>query len=324
MRSSDAVSTIFIAFILVIVSGMAITFMDPYEYWSEVSSNDDGFDYTVGSSGSADYSILSIKNGEFNPPDEIYVHYDEAYGVAEGYCSEETYEDMIEELRIRGIIATGLDSDLLLELMLDPDATGKAVVFITGALPRTIYSGSPDDVFFQWFERGGSVYWIGHSMGKYIGNGDGTISEVPSWRSLFFGEGHMNDGGSDEHGEELVSDIALLLCLYSSGVGYGLSSDIPNSLEMSFVDDSGFSASSLVKFHNGQIGVIGASFSDASRTDLAQMISSGMTYDSEIVDKTSVKTHHSEETGTVSIDCDIVYIFCGGYYSPYGERFTLR
>lgn len=323
MESYNVISVAFVAMLLIMVSGMAISYSDPYEYWSDVAIEEGEPSYHVGSSGSAEFSLVSIKEGVMHAPSKVYVYYDDRYGISEDYCSTETYDDMLIELAIRNVDAEGVDADSLKTLMECENASGFAVVFITGAIPDTVYSGSTDDLFFRWFDKGGSVYWVGPSIGKYVANSDGTTTEINSWQGLFFGEGTINDGGFKEFAKKRVSDICLSLCLRSSAVPYGLSAQIPDSLELSFVNESDYSASSVVKFRNGQIGVVGAPFSDASRTDLSQMIASGLTYDCEIIDTTIVSTHHGSVTGSLPVVGDAVYVFCGGYYSPYGERFDL-
>ena len=105
----------------------------------------------------------------------------------------------------------------------------------------------------------------------------------------------------------------------------GLRYDIGRPI--SYVSDSGYSAITVMKVLNGTMIVLGGGQSGENSADLAQIIVSGITYNSELIgyesgivrntmDDSLTYIHSSSGKENVS-----VYVHIGGYYTVYGERF---
>lgn len=308
---------LFAVLVVVMVVGEVALYTDPYSFSSDVDS--DGPTYRVEASGAAQFDIVQMDSG-FSPPTEIYIYYDGSYGsFGPGLPS---VEDLVRELNIRGMESTIVDADGLRDLM-SKDPVGKAVVFISGAMPSTVYSGSAEDLAVSWMSSGGSVYWIGQTIGMYVSLPGGETSRVDGWESLFFG-GRINDSKSLEIGDRRVSDIGDMICLRSSNAQYGMSVDVPDSLSLGYVTNDGYTSIGIAKYGEGMICIVGGFYSDTERTDLAQIVASGVTYDSEVVLHESVSVKGGENTGDLApLDGSVVYIFAGGDYTSYGQRHRL-
>ena len=303
--------------VAVMVIGEIALYAEPYSFSSDVDP--DGPTYEVEASAAAHFDIIQM-DGRFSPPTEVYIYHDDSYGsFGPGLRS---VEDFVQELEIRGMESTIVDADGLRDLMSE-DPVGKAVVFVSGSMPSTIYTGSSEDPVVSWMKSGGSVYWIGQTMGKYVGLPGGEISQVDGWESLFFG-GRINDSGSMDVGERRIGDIGDLLCLRSSNAQYGMSVDVPDSLSLGYVTNDGYTSIGIAKYGEGMVCIVGGFYSDTERTDLAQIVASGVTYDSEVVLHESVSVKGGEKTGDlVPLDGSVVYIFAGGDYTSYGQRHRL-
>lgn len=324
MDRHKMVIAVFAVLVVVMVAGEAMIYVvNPYDFDSGVVRDDDGAEYTVEASGAARFQILEFDNGSLAPIDCVYVYCDEDYGVMGVNEVPERVDDVILELEIRGIRATVVDADGLRDVMTG-SPSGVAVVFITGAMPSTVYTGSADDIALEWTRSGGTVYWLGATMGKYYGTADGEVSEVEGWGDLFYGDGCFNGSDAYDSASDRADEIGELLCLRGSSTQYGMSVSVPDSKQIGYVSEEGYGTASLARYGSGMIGMVGGHFEDSTRTDLAQMIASGVTYDSELVMEEEVQVRGGGHTGDLEdLEGAVVYIFSGGYFTSYGARYVL-
>ncbi len=325
MDRHKIVISIFAVLVVVMVAGeMMIYVANPYHFSSDIINQDGNVMYEVESSGSARFQILEIDTGRMESVDEVYIYLDDSYGTQGISNASECVEDIVRELEIRGIGSTVVDARGLSELMSSANAHGVAVVFISGAMPHTIYTGSEDDLVLEWLRSGGSIYWLGVTMGMYVGNSDGTVSEVDGWADLFYGEGCFNSSDSYDSANVRGDDIGELLCLRSSSTQFGMSVNVADSIQLGYVSDDGYGSFSMAKFGDGMIGIVGGYYEDSTRTDLAQAIASGVTYDSTLIMEEEVSVRGGTHVGSlVAVEGATVYIFSGGYYTCYGARYIL-
>lgn len=323
MERPNAVLAIFAVLVaLMIIGEVSIYYSNPYSYGSDVREEDGRYLYDVESSGAAEFSIVEFLPGEFGPPSEVYVFYDPDY-CSGSPVSFSQVQDVVDELAIRSQECSIIDVHRLVSLF-EGDAEGKAVVFVNGALPDVVYSGSPGDPLLDWFDGGGTVYWLGKTMGMCSCSADGTVSEIPRGEDVLFGLGGINTLDGEATATNPDDGLGKALCMSGSEATYGLSTGLPDTLSLGYVTDDGFCSAPVSKIGNGMVGVIGGRFMDPSRTDLVQMIASGITYDSTpvMIEKVSVKG--GSATGElVGADNAVVYIFSGGYYTNYGQRHTI-
>lgn len=325
MDRHKTVVSIFAVLIIIMIAGEAMIYVvNPYNFSSDVISDGGDARYEVESSGSARFQILEFDAGSMEPVNEVYIYLDNSYGTAGISNTSEQVEDIVRELEIRGMDSTVIDAKGLAKLMSGENVRGVAVVFVSGAMPSTVYTGSEEDVVLQWIRSGGSVYWLGATMGMYVGNADGTVSMVDGWAELFYGAGCFNSSDSYDSANNRGDEIGALLCLRSSSTQFGMSTNISNSLQLGYVSEDGYGSVSLAKFGAGMIGVIGGYFEDSTRTDLVQTISSGVTYDSTLIMEEEVSVRGGTCEGDLKdVDGAVVYIFSGGYFTCYGARYIL-
>lgn len=323
MRKPHADAALIMAFVLiaVMVIGEASLYLaSPYSFSSDVYRGPEGPEYSFESSGAADFSVVQTDPGEFEPPTDIYIYDDPSYG---SFAPSDAEEDLVTELRVRGMECTPIDTRGLVDLV-SGDPSGKAIVFLTGALPSDVYSGSPDDPIVRWVAAGGSLYWMGQVLGAYISLDDGTVREVEGGDSLFFGDGSFNSSKSTDVGETPDAGLGSALCIRSSNAQYGMSVSVPDCLSLGYVTDDGYGSVCTARYGDGMISVVGGTFYHAERKDMAQLIASGVTYSSDMVLHQTVVSDGGRHTGALEdVSDSIVYIFAGGDFTSYGCRHTL-
>lgn len=325
MDRHKAVVAIFVSLVVVMVAGEAMIYVaNPYHFSSGVVDEGGDISYEVEASGSARFQIIEIDTGVMTPVNDVYIYLDDSYGTTGISDVSERVDDVVRELEIRGMDSTVVDAEGLADLMGVKGARGVAVVFITGAMPSTVYTGSENDLVMEWMRSGGTVYWLGVTMGMYVGNDDGTVSEIEDWAGLFYGTGCFNSSGSYDSANTRGDVIGELLCLRSSSTQYGMSVGVPDSIQLGYVSGEGYGTASLARFGDGMIGMIGGHFEDSTRTDLVQMIASGVTYDSTLIMEEEVSVWGGVHSGDLAdVDGAVVYIFSGGYFTSYGARYML-
>lgn len=325
MDRHKVVVSFFVVLVAVMVAGeLMIYAVNPYHFSSDVTIEEGDARYEVESSGSARFQIVELDTGSIKPVSEVYIYLDDSYGTIGISNMSKQVDDIVRELEIRGMDSTVIDADGLEDLMNSTNTSGAGVVFISGAMPSTVYTGSEDDVVLKWIRSGGSIYWLGVTMGMYVGNADGTVSKVDGWDELFFGAGCFNSSDSYDSANVRGDEIGEILCLRSSSTQFGMSADVPNSIQLGYVAEDGYGTASLAKYGAGMIGIVGGYFEDSTRTDLVQMISSGVTYDSTLIMEEEVSVRGGSHEGDLKdVDGAAVYIFSGGYFTCYGARYIL-
>ncbi|MCL1811105.1 MAG: hypothetical protein FWG41_02635, partial [Methanomassiliicoccaceae archaeon] len=313
--------------------------------------------YSVSVSGSQAYSGIAMKNG-MRPMTEIYIFYDKEY--ASCYEAEEgpigskpldqrTYVEMLAAALASssGTPVRILSADELREAMDDDVAAGdvqKGLVVISGALPDTIYAGSGTDPIFDWLGGGGRLYWLGNILGKYYS----TVSEIvdvsaalPNYQELFFGVECLN---TDTAGNGFVSNdftggptdsLRYDLSLKNNRIKYGVNTAVlgaghVNYRAVGYSDDNNEYASIVLAEYaggKGMVCVLAGDYSRNQRSDLVQVLSSGIDHSTEILGTVSGSVRYGTHTGMMDIGPPepnmTAYIYLGGYFPVYGRLFSL-
>ena len=325
MQHRDAAVAILAVMVAVMIVGeVMVYYANPYSYDSDVYEVGGGAEYRVESSGASEFRILQIDPGSIGQIERFYVYYDPDYGQVGLSDVGGSVEDLLQDLRSHGVDAVTVDAEALLGVIGTEDPKGSGLIFITGAMPSTVYTGTPGDPILGWTASGGALYWLGPTLGKYVGNPDGSVGEVDWWWDLFYGEGCFNDSEDVIIGDTRSDPVGEALCLSGTGVQFGMSTSVPGSRHIGYVSDSGYGSVGLAEYGSGMVCVLGGYYSDSTRTDLVQVVASNVTYDSETVLDEVVEVRGGSKTGTLE-DCQdaVVYIYCGGYFSPYGARYAL-
>jgi hypothetical protein len=343
-RSEAPILAIAAVLVVILLVGEAYIYtLDPddlYEIGS-VRTGDD-INYSITSGASNEYDVVISENGGFAPIDTLYIYYDEKYVsnvedvwqpigakplTQSYYISELKYQ-----LENRGFTERSsksiktLDAEELEKTLsgdLDSTSFGKGLVIISGALPHTVYSGDPDDLVLRWISDGGTLYWAGNLLGAWYSTTDDLVP-VDGYQDLFFGADCLNVSDIDKAASDITeNDYRYALSLMNNRVKYGVNTSlIDGALGIGYTENE-YSSIAFVKHGNGMISVIAGDYSNYQRTDLAQIISSGLCYSSTIIGSDGGKVTREKIEGTISVEGHTnisVYIYLGGYYTVRGAN----
>jgi hypothetical protein len=361
MKHDKIIMAIAAVMIAAVLAGEVIVYTsstDSFKVEAEYDSAGGSVNYSVSVSGSQVYSGIVMKNG-MQPMTEIYIFYDEGYAScysAEGGpigskpLDQITYIDML-------VTALAYASDMpvkklsandLREMMYDDVSNGgnilKGLVVISGALPDTIYTGSPADPIFDWLGGGGRLYWLGNMLGKYYSTGSGiedVSRSVPNYQELFFGVECLN---TDTAGKGFVSNdftggpidnLRYDLSLKNNRVKYGVNTAVigssgVNYRAVGYSDDNNECTSIVLAEYaggKGMICVLAGDYSRNQRSDLVQVISSGIDHSTEVLGVAHGSVKHGTFEGKIDVGPPVsnmtAYFYLGGYFSVYGRLFSL-
>lgn len=292
-------------------------------YSGDAHMDDNGktIDYSIsGPATNYGYSVFSETKGT----DMIYFYYDESYPVFfnEKYSQKEYFNVMKSMLERRGVSSSYVDSKGLVDVMKNGNNT---IVFVTGALPDTIYDGTDSCAFATWMKKGGTVYWTGPEIGRYIL----TINGTEDLDKGFFG-GNVNS--SDQ---KLMAYNASPMFEFTQtrfdNCAYGLKADYVNSKPLAFISDDGYSSVSVAKLFNGNVFVVGGNMAlldnvsqaMTDRTCIADLMICGLTYASEGLEHgTGEFTNKVSATTKVDVSSyhDVaIWLTCGEPSSHWGK-----
>lgn len=269
-----------------------------YEAFAELNA-DGTISYTV--SGPASTYTYSVFSGT-NLPEKVFLYCDDTYmsDFSGHYVQREFLQVLKSMLERREMTAKFANAEDLVDIMEHYDY---AVFFASGALPDTVYDGMTDgdSPFVRWMSNGGTVYWTGPEIGRYVSTRDGVVDHGTG----FFGGDVNVSGGKLAHRE---SEMFLYTQLRYDDCLYGLRADRTDSLPLSFISDDGYSSVSVAKVLGGNVTVFGGNVATTEmvtqvvtdRTCCADTLICGLTYESKGLDhgRGVVKGNTSATTGT--------------------------
>lgn len=329
----DAVSVLAVAFCLLIVVGECITYdSDFFDRNSSVSWDGDHSDYTVSSSSSDAYSVVSMDSGGRTPVSKLImyvdtgygIHYDEAYGLTGTcYIDQEYYaHQYTEAFHMRGftdIVRCGTTdlNDALSGSLSNPQGVGLLV--FSYMLPGDVYDGTGNCLLLEWISNGGTLYWFGSEIGRFYSEGDALVDVVNN-QEMLFGKCCINTSGNgiaSSAAGEFTDSLYLKGCetLYSVDT-----SVIDGAVPMGYMD-GGFSTIVFVERGSGQICVFSGEPGYDQTDDMGQIIAGGVSVSTSLVDvHTGTVTRGTVEGNIDTVAEDsLIYVFTGGYYVNYGE-----
>ena len=327
-----------VAVCAVVLVGEFATYGNIYRY---DSSADASGNFSVYDSGSHCYTAVLSDNGSFQAPTRFYVYYDEGYGsvvhdakveVGAKALDQKYYlSQLVNNLKYYSVTDVTYVNAAELASKMSEAGTGVGLIMISGAIPETVYNGAAGCPILTWIASGGSLYWAGEAIGKYIGKADGTTSEVTGYEAWFLGTGTLNPETGDTRA---LNDVAVNsyrrdLSLKNNDVRYAvnIASAGAESLAVGYEKD-GCASTVLVKNGAGMVCVMGGNYSNNQRMDMANIIASGICYCSVELD---CKTGNVAR-GTVNGTFDAmpaaghhasVFLYLGGDFSVYGKLFTM-
>lgn len=301
MRPNPAYVIVAVFAVVMVLGAYYVYYNDDGSYEATAEINADGtVTYTIaGPSSSYTYSVFS----DTKLPEKLFLYCDESYmsDFSDHYIQSEFLQVLKSMLERRGLIAEFADAEDLIGVM---DHYDYAVFFASGALPDTIYDGRTDgdSLFVRWMSNGGTVFWTGPEIGRYVSTQDGVVDHGKG----FFG-GDVNTSEEDDQFAHNVSDMFAYTLLRYDDCLYGLRADRADSLPLSFISDDGYSSVSVAKVLGGNVTVFGGNVATTDivsqvvtdRTCCTDTIICGLTYESKGLDhgKGVVKGSTSAVTG---------------------------
>jgi len=291
-----AVFAVFAVFLL--IGCYNVYYVDHGDYSYECKADSDGITVSVNGQPS-DYRCSVYSNTSV--PQELYLYLDSSYASdLNTYYQQSDFLNVLKDmLSRRGMDNVKfVDADGLKDVM----THRCAVFFVSGALPDTIYDGSGLDIFTEWLYLGGSAYWTGPEIGRYVSTPDG-VKDLS--KGLF--DGKVCDE-KDKYGYS-HSEMYQYTCVRYDDCTYGLDVSIPDSLPLGYVSDDGYSAVTAVKLGNGSATVFGGNVAVTEnvsqvltdRTFCAEVVVAGLTYVSEGLAHATGTTSQ----GQIHMDVDI-------------------
>lgn len=328
---TDMVAVVAVALMAVIIAGEYFTYGAEVDRGSDAEWDASSVKYSISSGGSDFYSAVLTGAGAYKVPERFFIYVDDTYsqfyddacdrmereGVSPYRINQKEAAEQIEKnLAFRGIRHVNTISSGGLRTLLE-SGYDFGLVVTSYALPSSVYAGSADDLFVQWIKAGGAVYWLGSEMGRFYVDGK-RLGEVAGFEELFFGKSGVMCR-EDEIADEKVDAFTDALRLKNTGALFGLRG-VGHGFGYSY---GGYCSATLLRFGAGMIGVFSGGDQYEPLDDLGQVIASGLTYDSELLDYRT----GSVVRGTVhgEMECGskdaTLYIFMGGTYQHYGKRY---
>lgn len=319
-------------------AGEYLTYYSPiHQYDADASWNGSNVSFEASSSGSDTYDATLIDNGDGSPVDvlRIYVDatYDEYYAEAKElskfpYLDQGYYaEQVVSFLKMRSYTgASSCDERQLVDYLSSTmsDAGGKGLMVTSYALPSSIYDGTSDCLLVEWVQAGGTLYWVGSEIGRFVIGEDG-LQEVRGNQTLFLGSECIYTGGRLVAPNVIENGFTEHLTLKNSDVMNGVRvADVPGALGIGYTVD-GYASISLVPSGNGSICIFAGPFDINQLDDIGQVIATGLNPSSKVVDHSGGKVVRETVTGSLNLPSEhgnlLLYIYVGGTYPKFGEAF---
>ena len=325
MKASFTTVTLVIMSVFIVIGGVFVYCNGGDNYQSSAEINADGM-ITYSLSGDTNqyrYSVFS----DTSLPGKLYLYLDESYkSEFNNYYTQSEYFSVLKQmLERRGYNSIEyVDAEGLKTVMNEYDA---AVFFVNGALPNTIYNGDDVLLFNTWMENGGTVFWSGPEIGRYISTKDG----ITDLNTGFFNRNVKEEKGFAYSESNMFSYTGMRY----DDCQYGLRTNVPDSLCLAYISDDGYSSVSVAKLFNGNVTVFGGNIATTEnvsqvlpdRTNCADLIICGLTYESDGLDygKGDIRGNLTSKTSVnVSTYSDVLFfISVGQNTSEWSKSITL-
>ena len=338
----DFITILALAVIAVVIIGEVVVYTsNTNDFNINAEKSGDEMSCEISVNGTQVYSVIAMDNGSMLPLTEIYVYYDKDYATnykyhvgplgSNSFTQEYYIDQLVKLLKNSGAASVRILSAAELEIAMNDDigtSFQKGLVSISGALPDTIYSGSPSDDIFAWLNDGGRLYWAGNLLGAYIATADGLKTAPAGYQSNFFGTECLN--GSDVsfvNKDDMSNTLRYDLSLKNNHVKFAVDASLLSKANktMGFTNGT-YSSTVMVEYGDGMICVLGGDLRKEQCSDLVQLLSSNITYSTNII---NVKTGDIQ-FGKITEKIDVtgfsgnisIYAYLGGYFQVYGKFFS--
>lgn len=321
------------------LAGMCMAFW-PTAYRCDVDARMDagGIHYEYSANFGVDtHTTLIRTSGEFDI-DTVYAYYDEGYAALNPWWhQDELLSDLNKNLKIRSMDGlTYADADELQIIMSSADPGTTAIVFVSGALPVTVYNGTSDCALIDWLRSGGVIISISTCLGKYVSHGpdDADIETVAGFASLITGVDLMEDLAFNDTRSSVRasysanSEVQDALGIYLNEYSYGMIVDgLGQYVSVGSIDKTGMHCAVLYRSYGGMVMNFGATITNHPHTlhFIAQTIASGMDCTASIVDHADGNTYGVAAGSFETTGGDIhLYGYAGATRAVYGEKIVFQ
>lgn len=335
MNRNETIIAVSLAAIMLF--GMGMSFW-PTAYHCEIDAwaDDSGIHYGYSANfGVETHTAVIRTSGEFDISD-VYAYYDERYAALNPWWhQDELLRDLDENLEIRSMNSISYaDADELLDVMASADTNTTAIVFVSGALPVTVYDGTPDCALIDWLKSGGTVISISTCLGKYVSHGPDAedIEVVSGFASLIAGSESVSDSdfndvrSSVRTGYAADSEIQDALGIYLNEYSYGIMpAGLGQYLSIGGRTLDGMHCAVLYRSYGGMVMNFGATITNHPHTlhFIAQTIASGLDCTASIVEYASGNTY-GDASGSFDVSGGDLHLYgyAGATRAVYGEKVT--
>lgn len=289
------------ALVLMIVLGQILL---PLGHTTEIDVEYDGsINFTIDTDYSTYYSAVSLDNGDVPPSSRYIALFDDGH---EWFVSDSYIDNALSHLE-KSMSDAGLDMEIMetddvRDVMNGGPEHGQGVttiIFMTGSLPSELYDGTEDCLLIEWLEKGGNIVWANGPIGKYVSTSVECV-DIGDRSSLLFGvEGAVKDSDGACFDTGLYTDsISDLLRVYYSectnGIEMGLQED---QLTLDYQVD-GYGATTLMRYWDGtgMLTVFGGAVDHHYVPYVTQILLSGITYDTVVIDHVTGIGDHASGT----------------------------
>ena len=318
-----------ICIIVVVIAGEAIVFTSNHsDYSSDIAAEGGSIGYVINGKGTHEYDAISLSGG-LDRPKAVAVYYDPAYAsdyekvsvAVGGRALDQQYyvQQMGPTLQLRDIGNVVVCDAAGLKDFISANGKDSAVICLSGALPDTVYDGTSGSPIIEWVSAGGRLYWAGNVIGAEISTKGGLVP-VKDGTSLFLGTECVDASDAKAYGSVKGDGLSDALSLLNNDLRYGVvTGSLPSDrqhLELGYTDGER-SSISIVGLGDGMVCIVAGDYSNFQRIDLAQIVASGISPSTELVD-----AEHGKVSGTVrgSLEAgDHVYICIGGDFAVFGK-----
>lgn len=312
--------TLFIGVVIVLsVGGILSSMHISYGYSSELSEIENGLSYKVGGGAPAEYNILLSENT--SSVEKVYLYFDPAYGTLYNDGGK-FVKNISNRLSDRGFANETIDT-VGLKQLLSESPIGVGLMISSGAIPEDVADGT----LLKWVQSGGTLYWTFNCIGLYGARSDGTVYSFDrSYQSDFLGSDCTSLNNIVASNYETTSGYTTALSLTSTNLFGGLiSSAITNPhLSIGFTK-TGVYGTTLISCGSGMVAVVSGNHDVYQKTDIVQLICSGITVDSKLIEHKIVKTGlgkmvdgeilFTKVPGTKYV----IYVYTSGINPAYGK-----
>ncbi|MCL2712197.1 MAG: hypothetical protein FWD37_02825 [Methanomassiliicoccaceae archaeon] len=286
-----------------IILGQSLIYLSvPNNYGADAEIKAGEAEYSVSTDSSIRYTALAFDNAR--PVNTLYVYYDESYAVFGITHAQQNrfISQTIAELKIRSFTDTKIvNAAELADIVKGPYEPGDAILMTSGVLPDTVYQNATVDIF-KWVTAGGSLYWAGYAIGEKVAEKGKEPKNVSNYQTAIFGKENVilmdQKISSQRSSNTNAKALGEALAISNNAVAYGLkvsgSGALTGVLSIGY-EYNGYASLALVGKGSGMICVTGS----LERTSLAQVISSGVSEKSKLLDSENGSLVRGAATGTL-------------------------